>query len=285
MTLKDFIEVTKFRMVPMVWITAAFGYILAQTRGFDALLMWTLFFMTPVSLGSAPLNNYFDRDRDILMTRTQNRVLPAERVPAKSILIMGILFVLFGVLGLGWSSNLKTAGIMLLASFLYVAVYTPLKRVTWWNTFVGAFPGALPPLAGWLAATNEFGWGGIVLFGILFTWQFPHFFAIAVMHRDDYARGGFKMLPVLDPTNDRTAKQIMFYTVALLILSLMPGYLNMAGAFYLSGAVFLGMLMLILAFPMGHSENKVAAKRLFRMSLIYLPALLLCLVIDLGILL
>ncbi len=277
---KDFLELSKIRMVPMVLITTLYGYFLAGGAADLVNLVSLLVAISLVSAGSAALNNYLEKDYDARMERTKNRALPTGRMTSMTALIFGVSMVLAGVFFLLAKINLLTAFVMLLASFLYVMVYTPMKRWSWFNTFVGAIPGALPPVAGWTAATGEMGWGAVVLFLILFTWQHPHFFAIAVMHKDDYERAGFKMLSVVDVTGVKTKRQVAVYMILLFLVSLLPTALGITGKFYLVGAVLLGLYFGFSSLKFILDKNLVRARKLFFDSLIYLPGLLAVMVVD-----
>src|SRR5262249_48473129 len=172
--------------------------------------------------------------------------------------------------------------LVLLAAFLYVLVYTPLKRVSWWNTTFGAIPGAIPPMAGWAAATGHVGPGAWALFAILFAWQHPHFFAIAWMFRDDYRAAGFKMLPVIDPSGQRTVRLAVGFSLVLIGVSLLPAFIGMVGWLYFSGTLLIGLLTLIVALSFAHDRSTGNARRLLKASILYLPLLLLFIFLDAG---
>src|SRR5579863_7044958 len=191
----------------MVLVTTTLGFLLGSGRhGSFAVLLLTLLSVGGATGGAAALNNYLERDFDAKMARTRRRALPAGLIEPSRALSFGVALVLVGVLLLAVAVNLLSGFLVLLAAFLYVLVYTPLKRITWWNTTFGAIPGAIPPMAGWAAATGHIGPGAWVLFAILFAWQHPHFFAIAWMFRDDYRAAGFKMLPAVEPDGQRTVR-------------------------------------------------------------------------------
>lgn len=279
------LELSKARMVPMVLVTAGYGFFLSgQALSSLSLLIWTVLGLSLVSAGSAALNNYLERDTDGLMVRTKNRVLPRGMMTPLFALIYGITSVLAGVFITVFRVNLLSGFLLLLAAFLYVLVYTPMKRWSWWNTFVGAIPGAIPPMVGWTAATGELGLGAWILFFILFTWQHPHFYAIAVMYEDDYRRGGFKMLPVIDAGYKRTVRHVIVYSILLLLVSILPFVTGMSGNFYLVGAILSGVLFLACGILFSFSKTLLSARHLFRASLIYLPILLLLFAIDFGLL-
>lgn len=268
-------------MVPMVVVVAIYGFFLGKAPETPLdLLFLSLFGMSLVSLGSASLNNYLEKDVDAQMERTKGRPLPTGRISPKAALVYGISMVITGVFVLVFWVNLLTGFLLLLASFLYVLVYTPLKRWSTWNTFVGAIPGAIPAMAGWAAATGEVGAGAWILFFILFTWQHPHFYAIAIMYEDDYRRGGFKMLPVVEPDHKSTYRQIIVYSILLLLVSVLPYSLGLMGSTYLVGAILLGVMMLVAGMVLIASKTLVDARKLFHASLIYLPGLLLLIVVD-----
>lgn len=282
--LRAFIEISKPRIVSMVLVTAALGYFLAA-RGIAS---WQQFLIMMLGTGlscagSGVLNCYIERDVDGLMRRTHNRPLVTGVLQPHEALAFGVLLVLGGVALLAWQVNLLTGFLSLLTAFLYVVVYTPLKRVTWLNTSIGAIPGALPPLGGWAAATGGLEIGGWVLFLILFIWQHPHFYAIAWMYRDDYARGGFKMLPVVEPDGISTFRQIIWYSLLLLPVSVLPTVLGMSGMVYLVGSLILGISMLRVGIQLSRSHSGLDARRLLRASIIYLPLLLALIVFDGGI--
>jgi protoheme IX farnesyltransferase len=228
--------------------------------------------------GAAALNNYLDRDVDAKMTRTCRRALPAGAVAPAHALAFGVVLVLVGVLTLVWAVNLLTGFLVLLAAFLYVLVYTPMKRVSWFNTSVGAIPGAIPPLAGWAAASGQLAPGAWVLFAILFVWQHPHFFSIAWMFRDDYRNAGLKMLSVVNPAG--TFRQTMLFSVALVGVAALPAGLGMAGRAYLAGSVVLSAAMLAVGIGFCRSRSFADARRLLRASVLYLPLLVALMIVD-----
>src|SRR5215831_15323479 len=216
-----YLELTKPRILVMVLVTTTLGFLFSNpNRGSLGTLLLTLLGVAGATGGAAVLNNYLERDFDAKMARTRKRALPAGLIEPHRALAFGVGLVLFGVLLLVWAANLLTGFLVLLAAFLYVLVYTPLKRITWWNTTFGAIPGAIPPMAGWAAASGHVGPGAWALFAILFAWQPPHFFAIAWMFRDDYRAAGFKMLPVIEPNGMRTVRLAIGFSLVLLSVSL-----------------------------------------------------------------
>jgi len=282
-TFRAYVELSKPRIVTLIVITAAIGYFLGR-QGIDDWWHFTLaMFGTAVSCaGAAALNNYLERDADLLMKRTRRRPIPSGLITPNAALYYGIALVVVSTIQLALTVNLLTAFIALMTAFLYVLVYTPLKKLTWLNTFVGALPGALPPLGGWAAATGEASYGGWVLFLILFLWQHPHFYAIAWMYREDYERGGFKMLPVVEPDGLSTFRQIIVYSALLIPISLLPTVIGLSGSIYFWGALFLGIGMLLIGAYLGITRSVNDARRLLRASVIYLPILLILIVTDKG---
>src|ERR1041385_611886 len=243
-----YLELTKPRILVMVLVTTTLGFLLGNVnRSSVGTLLPTLLGVASATGGAAVLNNYLERDLDAKMARTRKRALPGRLIEPHRALTFGVGLVLAGVLFLATAINLLAAFLVLLAAFLYVLVYTPLKRITWWNTTFGAIPGAIPPLAGWAAATGHVGPGAWTLFAILFAWQHPHFFAIAWMFRDDYRAAGFKMLPVVEPTGRRTVRLAVGFSLVLIGLSLIPTLIAMAGWLYFCGTLFIGLLMLMAA--------------------------------------
>lgn len=273
--LRPLLDLTKPRIVVMVLVTTALGYFLGGGSG--ALLL-TLLGVGLATGGSAVLNNYLDRDVDAKMVRTRERALPAGLVAPAHALALGVTLVLLGVLALVWAVNLLTGFLVLLAAFLYVLVYTPMKRVSWFNTTVGAIPGAIPPLCGWAAATGRLDLGAWVLFAILFIWQHPHFYAIAWMCRDDYRNAGLKMLSVVNP--DGTFRQTLLYSVGLIGISVVPVMTGMAGNVYAVGALLLGVGMLAVAVHFARTHSLLDARRLLKASVIYLPLLVGLMILD-----
>ena len=279
--LRRYVEQTKPRILLMVLVTTTFGFLLGGGRhGSVALLLFTLMGVGGATGGAAALNNYLERDFDAKMARTRGRALPAGLIEPFRALMFGVSLVLFGVLLLVWAANLLTGFLVLLAAFLYVLVYTPLKRITWWNTTLGAIPGAIPPMAGWAAATGHVGAGAWALFAILFAWQHPHFFAIAWIFRDDYRAAGFKMLPSIEPSGDRTVRLTIGFSLVLLGVSLVPTLIGMAGWTYFFGTFLIGLLMLTAALGFAHDRSAGNARRLLKVSVLYLPLLLGFILLD-----
>lgn len=279
--LKNYLSLTKPRILSMVLVTTALGYFLSA-YGIPSRINLTITLIGTAlsSAGAAVLNCFLERDIDARMDRTAHRPLVVGSIPAPHALSFGILLVLSGTVLLVTQINLLTGFLALLTAFLYVLVYTPLKRVTWLNTSIGAIPGALPPMGGWAAAQGDLGWGAWALFLILFFWQHPHFFAIAWMYREDYAKGGFKMLPVVDPSGQSTFRQILVFSMLLLMASLLPTALNLSGYYYLGGALLMGSALLLVGIKLKRSHSMMDARRLLRASVLYLPLLFALIILD-----
>ena len=277
----DYLALLKPRITVLVLVTTALGFFLgAHDLSMWSTLLWTLFGTALSCGGSSVLNMYLERDVDKLMHRTKRRPIPAGRVQAAHALGFGVLCVLLGVATLVLRVNLLCGFLALLTAFLYVLVYTPLKRQTWLNTFIGAIPGALPPVGGWAAATGGAELGAWLLFAILFIWQHPHFYAIAWMYREDYGRAGLKMLPVVEPDGASTFRQVLIYSALLIPVSVTPYFLGMSGVVYLIGTTILGIMFFWAGVEVSRSRSIADAKRLLRASVIYLPLLLILIVAD-----
>ena len=277
----DFVELTKPRVTTLVLVTTLVGFYLGSRGALDiVLLLNTLLGTALVAAGTSALNQYAEREQDGLMLRTRGRPLPAGRMEPVHALLFATGISAAGLLHLALAVNLLTAGLAALTLSSYVLVYTPLKRVSSLCTLVGAIPGALPPLGGWTAAQGEVAAGGIVLFAILFVWQLPHSLSIAILYRDDYARGGFRLLPVVDPDGGSTGRQILAHCLVLLPLSLMPSMVEVSGEVYFYGALALGIVLTACAVPIVLNPTARAARRLLLASVIYLPVLLCLMALD-----
>jgi protoheme IX farnesyltransferase len=258
----------------MLVITAAAGFYLGTANRFD----WLLFLNSMISIallafGVATLNQYLERDTDLLMKRTAIRPLPSGKLSSAQALVFGILLCFAAEIYLAVFVNFLTAILGLTVIVGYVLLYTPLKTRTTLSTLIGAFPGAMPPLMGWTAAANEVSLGAWALFWTLFLWQFPHFLAIAWMYRAEYKRAGILMLPVVEPAGKITAKQIVIFAVLTLLISLAPFFLGLAGLFYLIGAALLGAWFLFAGIDFARTKSDEKARRLLKVSVMYLPLL------------
>jgi protoheme IX farnesyltransferase len=276
-----FSDLVKARLTTLVLLTTAVGFYVGWRGAMNFALMFnTLAATSLVAAGASALNQLLEREYDAKMRRTQNRPLPSGRLQPTTVAIFGGVTSVAGLIYLALAVNLLTSVLGAVTLISYVFIYTPLKRVTWLNTLVGAVPGALPPLMGWTAARGELSGEGWALFAILFFWQLPHFFAIAWMYRDEYAKAGFKMLSNVDTTGKRTAEQSISNTLALLAVSLCPFVFKMAGTTYLIGAIILGAGFLFCAVQFSRQLTLTRAKQLFFASIIYLPLLLALMVWD-----
>jgi protoheme IX farnesyltransferase len=256
--------------------TVAVGFGLASAGAPEMVrLLQTLLGTALVVAGASALNQVFERHSDALMERTGNRPVPSGRLQPGAVLLLGASAALAGLAYLALTVRQPLtvmAAAFALAS--YVFLYTPLKRTTTLNTLVGAIPGAMPPVIGWTAATNSFDPAAAVLFAVLFLWQVPHFLAIAWIYRADYARARLRMLPVVDPSGDRTARCMVGSCLALLLVSVLSSVLGWTGPVYLLGATVLGGTFLASAFGFWRTRSELQARRVLRASLVYLPALL-----------
>ncbi len=279
----SFAALTKPRIVLLVVLTSATGYWLAaRTRGWTPAFSFAsaLAGTALVAAGASVWNQVIERDRDARMRRTSSRPLPVGRLGVAEASWFGALLAAAGVAILYRGANPLAALVASSTFLLYVAVYTPLKPFTTLNTVVGAIPGALPPVIGWAAAAGRLGIEAWALFLIMFLWQFPHFLAIAWIHRDDYARGGHRMLPSVDPTGVLTSRQAALYALVLLPVGLLPAVLRTAGPIYFAGALGLGLFYLGRAEGFRRTRTDVDARRLLYASFLHLPGLLLLLVLD-----
>lgn len=280
--LADYLELTKPRIAVLVLFTVAAGALLASRSALDlATLAHTLLGTALVAAGASALNQLLERHSDALMQRTENRPLPAGRLQPLEALLFGLIL---GLTGLAYLAVFVRQPLtVLIAGFTfasYVFLYTPLKRVTTLNTLVGAVPGALPPLIGWTALGGDIGPEAAVLFFLLFLWQVPHFLAIAWIYRDDYARAGLRMLPVLDGDGAMTGRQMVAYCLALIPVSLCWGPFAQGSAMFILAAVVLGLAFLLAATRFLRHRTIPQARRVLHLSLLYLPALLTLLLLE-----
>ncbi len=282
--LRDYAELTKLRVTTLIVMTAWCGYYFgAQKAGVSSLswgLLHALLGIGLVSSGTAALNEVMEHEVDAQMRRTAMRPLPAQRMSLRHATIVGLVASIGGSLYLAMFTNPLTGLLTFLTSVVYLAAYTPLKRISPICTFVGAFPGAMPGVLGWTAARGRLEWGTLVLFAILFIWQFPHFFSIAWLYRDDYAQGGIRMLPVVEQDGRSTARRILIYSLVLIPVSVLPSLMGMAGRIYLLGAVLLGLGLLyfgmrlaFLQLPLTAAASKMRARHVLQATVIYLPLL------------
>ena len=268
----DALTLAKPGILGMVLVATACGYLVGRLADADWVrLGFVLLGTLMVGAGGNMLNQYLERDTDALMGRTRDRPLPAGRVQPGAALAGGVLLGLAGIAALGLVANLAAAALGLLVMATYLLFYTPLKRITGLNTLVGAVPGAIPPVLGWVAAGRPLGQGALALFLIEFVWQQPHVLAIAWLYRGDYASAGMPMLPVTDTAGLRTRAMVVLYSLVLVPVTLYPGAIGMAGAAYFYGALGVSGLFLCAALWMAWRPSDAAARLLFRASLLYLP--------------
>jgi heme o synthase len=274
-------DLIKARLTFLVLLTTLVGFYVGFRGPMNYFLMLHALLGTGlVASGASALNQLLEREHDAKMRRTKDRPLPSGRLQPTTVMVFGGVCSCAGLLYLALAVNLTTSVIGAVSLLSYLFIYTPLKRVTWLNTVVGAIPGALPPLMGWTAARGQLsreGWG---LFAILVFWQLPHFLAIAWIYRDEYAKAGFKMLPVIDPDGHRTARQAVSHTLGLLPISLCPFLFKLTGPVYLAGALVLGLTFLWFAIQFARRLTVSSARQLFYVSILYLPLLLTVMVLD-----
>jgi protoheme IX farnesyltransferase len=276
-----YVVLTKPDVTFLVVITTVAGFYLGLTGAVDwARLAQTLFGTLLVAGGTAALNQYVERDMDAVMRRTAARPLPAGTLKPSEVLIFGAVTIVLGTAWLALTVNALAAFIAFATSASYLGLYTPLKTRTTLATAVGAIPGALPPLIGWAAARGSLSEGGWILFAILFVWQFPHFMAIAWMYREDYARAGIQMLPVVDRKGDATFNVIVSFSAILVPVSLLPSVMGMAGIRYFFGALVLGMILLQVSLWANRARTNVRAKWLMHATVIHIPLLLAWMIFD-----
>jgi protoheme IX farnesyltransferase len=291
--LRDYAELTKARITALIVLTAWCGYFFGAHRAGGS--SWTLGLfhallgVALVSSGTAALNEVLESRVDARMRRTALRPLPAGRMTRAHAAIVGLALTLGGSAYLAIYANLLTGALVFLTALVYLAAYTPLKKVSPVCTFVGAFPGAMPVVLGWTAARGKLEVETLILFAIMFVWQFPHFLSIAWLYREDYAQGEIRMLPVVDSDGKSTVWRILAYSGALVPVSIMPVALGMAGRWYLVGAILMGAALFRVAMGMAWPQlpataaaSKPSARRLLRATIIYLPALFALMMANAG---
>jgi protoheme IX farnesyltransferase len=273
--LDDVLELVKARLSLLVLLTTLVGFLIAWRGPIPwVLLTATLLGTALCAGGAAALNQWMERDIDARMKRTRERPLPAGRMSPRDALLFGLFFSLTGIAILGLFTNLRATFLAFATIAIYIVVYTPMKRMSSLNTLVGAIPGALPPLIGWVAARGSYSLEGGLLFATLFFWQMPHFLAIAWMFRDDYKAGGCIMLTDSDPDGSMTGRQALLYSICLIVISLLPGFLGFNSPLYFYGALLLGLAFSTFAAIFLLRRDRDSARNLFFASIIYLPLLL-----------
>ena len=277
----DFYELTKPRIVLMVLVTALAGYYAGSSRIPDYLQLIQMLIGTALAAGGTlALNQFIERDTDAMMTRTCRRPLPDGRVQPYDALWFGIVLTLLGIGYLAVAVNLLSAVVAAAITASYLLAYTPMKRHSSLCVPVGAVPGALPPVIGWVAASGQLSVDAWVLFAIMFLWQIPHTLAIAFLYKEDFAKAGIQFLPVIEPDGESTNRQILVHCSALLAVSLLPTLIGLAGATYFIVAFLLGVAFLASGVSLIVTPTRAGARRLLFASLIYLPALLLVMALD-----
>ena len=276
-----YVTLTKPDVSFLVLITTAAGYYMGVRGPVNWLhMLHTVFGTMLIAGGTAALNHYIERDSDRYMRRTASRPLPSGLLQPPEALYFGLVLCVVGAVDLCFGAGLLAAGLGVATSVSYLLAYTPLKRKTVWATFIGAFPGAIPPMIGWVAATGHLDRGAWLLFGILFLWQFPHFHAIAWMYREDYARAGILMLPVVDPKGTRTFRQIVLFAIALVGVSLLPAVMGLAGMLYFFGALVISTGLVQVCLWAASSRSNSRAKWLMHATVLHIPLLLALMVVD-----
>jgi len=270
--MRDYIELTKPRITWLILMSTAVGYFFGHHGAWNFWpILHTILGTALIASGTAALNQWYEREADRKMRRTADRPIPSGRLSAERALIFGILLSVAGFAELAFGLNWLSAFLGLFTLLSYLFLYTPLKQRTPLSTLVGAFPGAMPPIIGYAAASGILDAQAWTLFAILFLWQFPHFLAIAWMYREDYERAGIRMLPVVQPSGEATARQIVLYSLALIPVSMAPSLLGMSGKIYFFGALALGLWYLYSGVRVALDRTILRARAVLLVSVIYLP--------------
>jgi protoheme IX farnesyltransferase len=288
---RDYAELTKLRVTTLVVMTAWCGYYFGTAQSGVSSFSWGLLHalagIALIAAGAASLNEVMEIAVDARMRRTAQRPLPTGRMSRLHGAIAGLVMTVGGALYLGLAMNALTGWLALATSVVYLGAYTPLKKVHPICTFVGAFPGAMPGVLGWTAARGRIEWGAVVMFAIVFFWQFPHFFSIAWLYREDYAAGAIRMLPVVEKDGRSTARQIVAYSIALIPVTLLPTLLHMAGRIYFAAALVMGLALLYVGMrlaalnaPITAAASKRRARQLLQATVLYLPVLFIVMMLD-----
>lgn len=272
--MKNYIELTKPRVTWLILMSTGVGFWFGICGRVNWLsLLWVMVGTALIASGTFTLNQWYESEADSRMRRTQQRPIPTGRVLPWQALLFGLALSVIGFAVLYYGNNPLTAWLGLFTETTYLGLYTPLKQHSWHSTTVGAVPGAMPPLLGFAAAAGTLTWEAGVLYAILFIWQFPHFYAIAWMYRDDYSRAGIKMLPVIEPDGLSTARQMTIASLILVPVSLLPTYLEMTGQWYTAGAMLLGCIFVYASLRVAWERNALRARGVLLASVIYLPVL------------
>jgi protoheme IX farnesyltransferase len=273
----DYLALTKPRITWLILMSTAIGFYFGLPQLNPQKTQWVLFHLifgtALIASGTAALNQWWERESDRFMSRTASRPLPAGKIPALNALVFGAILATLGFVELWLGCNLLTAclGLFTLASYLFC--YTPMKRMSPHSTTIGAIPGAMPPLIGFAAAAGVLTWEAWALYAILFVWQFPHFYAIAWMYREEYSKAGILMLPVVEPDGNSTANRILWTSILMVPTSLLPALLAMSGKVYLATAIVMGALLLYTAWKMFKDRSRENARGVLLASVVYLPVL------------
>jgi protoheme IX farnesyltransferase len=279
--MRDFLELTKPRITILILICTAVGYYFGCRTAFHlAMLAHVLLGTALLASGTSALNQWWEADSDAKMRRTHERPIPSGRMKRSHGFVFGVLLSAAGFAELWFGTNALAAALGLFTLLTYLLIYTPLKQRSPVCTTIGALPGAMPPLIGYAAASGALDTGAFALFLILFVWQFPHFYAIAWMYRDDYARGGIRMLPVIEPDGESTARRVLAFSLLLIPISLLPSRLGMAGSPYAVTAVVAGLALLYFGMRLGRERTYASARHVLLASVLYLPALFAVMVLD-----
>jgi heme o synthase len=276
-----YFALTKPDVSLLVLMTTGAGYYMGTRGSINCLnMVHTIFGTMLIAGGTSALNHFIERDTDRQMRRTAARPLPSGILQPGQALVFGIFMCIAGALYLSLVAGALACGLGVLTSLSYLFAYTPLKKRTVWATFIGAFPGAIPPMIGWAAASGSLGLGAWLLFAILFFWQFPHFHAISWIYREDYARAGILMLPVVDREGKRTFRQIILYASGLVAVSLLPAILGLAGVVYFFGALVTCTGLVQVCLWAASNKANVRAKWLMHATVIHIPILLGLMIYD-----
>ena len=276
-------ELSKLNILSLVLVATFLGFYLGSNGEIEYnKLLITLLGTALTAAGSGSLNHYLERDADKKMDRTRNRPLPSGTLTPLFAVLYGMALVVVGSVTLAYFVNLLTGFLSLLTAFLYIVVYTPLKKITWLNTSIGSIPGAIPIIGGWTAASNSISPMALVLFGIMYLWQHPHFYAIAWLCKNDYAKANFKMLPVIEESGTRTMRQIFWHLLLMIPLSFLPVIQGNLGIIYLVGVTIITFIFFLSALPLAKDRSNKSALLLLKASVLYLPVLLFIIIIDKG---
>ena len=274
-------ELTKPSITFMILVSTALGYFMGGNgiSNYQHFIL-TLLGSCLISSGSGALNHFAESESDKIMYRTNLRPIPAGIILPENAMIFGVALIFIGSGILYFFINTLTCVLALITALMYLFIYTPLKKLTWLNTPIGAIPGAIPPIGGWVAATGSLDPEAWILFAILFLWQHPHFYAIALMFKDDYKKAGLKMLPVVEPNGSRTNRQIIWHALLLIPVSVMPVYINLLGMIYFWAALILGIGYLSSGFILAKQYSVNNARLVLKVSVFYLPILFLTIMVD-----